>query len=186
MSFGQLNDLIESYASELQHYQKLFQNQAIELEERFIKSVENEEKLAELNSRMAVLRVISYQLDQEIEKANELLGEFTNKIEYLQMEIKPHICENLNDEYREQLYGTANTIRTLIHNRNEDIQQMKDSSRVMCAAVGQDPKIETIAKIMMKLLEALEFAEENLEKMKSYIHCINWKHRELEKNSPKR
>ncbi|KAB0794311.1 hypothetical protein PPYR_11150 [Photinus pyralis] len=185
MSFGQLDNLIESYASELHQYQDLFQNQALELEEQFMESVENQEKLAELNSRMGVLQCLNYQVDQEIEKANGLLGEFRKKIEYLETEINLH-CENVNDEYREKLYGTANTVRTLIHNRKDEIEQMKDNSRVMCVAAGQDPKLETIAKIMMKLLEALEFAEENLEKMKSYIYCINWKYRELEKIAPKR
>ncbi|KAK4875296.1 hypothetical protein RN001_011718 [Aquatica leii] len=179
MTFRDLENLIESNIGDVQEQEIAFKNKADGLQQHYFASTTNNDKLSLIQDRTNVLGCVNEQIEREIKKVNAFISEMENRINHL--ENRTRSCCNKNDvSNRTKLYGLTDHINAYIHNCKEEVELVKTSSLQFAKTHCQDTPLEGLGRMMMTLLEALEEIELNLEKMKSHMHCINWKNKILE------
>ncbi|KAF5305230.1 hypothetical protein FQR65_LT07769 [Abscondita terminalis] len=174
LTFRDLENFIESSIGDVQEQQINFKNKADALQQHYFTSTNSSEK-----DKLNALYYVNEQLEMEIENANKFIVEMEKRIQHLENTVIPSTEGNPLYSTRSQIYGLTEYMNAYLQNCKEEVDLINRNSMQFSKSRCQDTPAENIGRMMMKLLEALEGVELSLEKMKSHLHCINWKNKIL-------
>ncbi|KAF2895710.1 hypothetical protein ILUMI_10490 [Ignelater luminosus] len=179
ITFGDLDILINYWASEMKSSQDLFHNQLEEVKSISLRTDNAEEKIKLIEFRIAVLKYQQQQLQHDIIKASTTQKDLQRILEELE---KVVVADEENtivitDVLRQQIYELSEKIDCSIYLCKDEVELLKREFKNKDSEKKKNP-VEQLANVMMRLVETLDNMEIKIEKMK---HATLWIDNEMQK-----
>nr|CAD7591765.1 unnamed protein product [Timema genevievae] len=159
LNFVQLEENINKWAMELQEQEKVFQNQATQVNTWDRLLIANGDKIVSLNNAVERVKLEQQQLDQELDFIVAQQRDLEDCLAPLEKELAD---SNISDPEREHTYQLAQNIDTQMKQMSEDLKEiieyLNESNRTQDA---NDP-MGQICRILNAHMNSLQWVDQNI------------------------
>nr|CAD7410910.1 unnamed protein product [Timema cristinae]CAD7433991.1 unnamed protein product [Timema monikensis] len=159
LNFVQLEENINKWAMELQEQEKVFQNQATQVNTWDRLLIANGDKIVSLNNAVERVKMEQQQLDQELDFIVAQQRDLEDCLAPLEKELAD---SNISDPEREHTYQLAQNIDTQMKQMSEDLKEiieyLNESNRTQDA---NDP-MGQICRILNAHMNSLQWVDQNI------------------------
>lgn len=158
MTFGQLEDNVNTWLMELNQLEQEFKNQAQTINSWDSLLVNNAVKIFQINQSVEALKVENNRLDRQLDFIVEQQCEVEKVLEPLE---KANL-ETVGNGERETTYSMVETVQNELHSISEDLQNfITKLNEVSSDENGSNP-IEQIEQILNAQMDALQYVERHI------------------------
>ncbi|GFS68575.1 nuclear pore glycoprotein p62, partial [Nephila pilipes] len=188
INFRQLEDSINKWKIELEEQEKVFLNQATQVNAWDRLLISNGEKITHLNDAVERVKLDQQRLDLELDfilAQQSELEELLNPLEK-SIESTPNIhVQQHADLEREHTYQLAESIDAQLKRMSEDIREIIEHVNTANKAQDDNDPVQQIAKILNAHMDALQWIDQNTVAVQRRLEGVSKLHETQKRESEK-